>query len=89
MDLDAFLSCSRSPKAKHFAEMLGVPSTLISQWRNRTREIPIKRCVVIERATGGLVSRRDLRPHDCEEIWPELSDCPGQDRTYESRINNV
>jgi len=26
-----------------------------------------------KRATGGAVTRRDLRPHDCEQIWPDLS----------------
>jgi len=26
-----------------------------------------------ERATGGAVTRRDLRPHDCEQIWPDLA----------------
>lgn len=26
----------------------------------------------IERLTGGQVTRRDLRPHDWREIWPEL-----------------
>jgi DNA-binding transcriptional regulator YdaS (Cro superfamily) len=30
-------------------------------------------CVVIERATGGLVTRKDLRPDDWERIWPELA----------------
>jgi len=28
----------------------------------------------IERATNGLVSRQDLRPHDWQEIWPELAE---------------
>jgi len=27
----------------------------------------------IERATQGAVTRRDLRPHDCEQIWPDLA----------------
>lgn len=31
-----------------------------------------KLCVAIERATGGAVTRRDLRPDDWREIWPEL-----------------
>ena len=32
------------------------------------------RCVEIERATDGAVTRRDLRPDDWERIWPELAD---------------
>lgn len=30
-------------------------------------------CVRIERATGGAVTRRDLRPDDWAQIWPELA----------------
>lgn len=30
-------------------------------------------CVAIERATGGAVTRKDLRPNDWQDIWPELS----------------
>jgi len=29
-------------------------------------------CVAIERATGGVVTRKDLRPDDWWKIWPEL-----------------
>ncbi len=29
-------------------------------------------CVAIEKATGGAVSRKDLRPDDWHLIWPEL-----------------
>lgn len=31
-------------------------------------------CVAIERATGGAVTRRDLRPDDWQDIWPELAE---------------
>lgn len=31
-------------------------------------------CVLIERETGGAVTRRDLRPDDWWRIWPELVD---------------
>jgi DNA-binding transcriptional regulator YdaS (Cro superfamily) len=51
-----------------------VPIVLISQWANRVRQIPIERCPAIERATGGAVTRRDLRPDDWHVIWPELAE---------------
>ena len=35
--------------------------------------MPIERCVPIERATNGAVTRKDLRPDDWQEIWPELA----------------
>lgn len=31
-------------------------------------------CVAIEQATAGAVTRKDLRPNDWAEIWPELID---------------
>ena len=31
-------------------------------------------CVAIERTTGGAVTRRDLRPADWRDIWPELAE---------------
>lgn len=46
----------------------------IRQWQHgyaNRRPGPIY-CTRIERATGGLVSRKDLRPDDWMEIWPEL-----------------
>lgn len=34
----------------------------------------IKLCSKIEQATNGQVTRRDLRPDDWHEIWPELAE---------------
>jgi DNA-binding transcriptional regulator YdaS (Cro superfamily) len=56
------------------AAKLGVPPALVSQWRTGARPVPIDRCVSIERATGGAVTRKDLRPDDWARIWPELAD---------------
>lgn len=58
--------------ASELARELGVAPILISQWARGTRPIPIPRCVAIERATKGAVTRRDLRPEDWQEVWPEL-----------------
>ena len=55
------------------AKTLGVPQELVSQWRTGARPVPIERCVEIERATAGQVTRRDLRPDDWSKIWPELA----------------
>ncbi len=54
------------------ATAIGASPVLISQWSTGARPVPIERCVPIERATDGAVSRRDLRPDDWHEIWPEL-----------------
>jgi len=52
---------------------IGASPVLISQWATGKRAVPIERCVPIERATQGEVSRIDLRPDDWQEIWPELA----------------
>ncbi len=51
----------RAGSATALAEVLGITSSAISQWR----KCPVERVLDIERATG--VSRHDLRP----DIYPE------------------
>ena len=60
--------------AKDFAASIGIPGALLSQWRNEIRQIPLDRCYAIEQATAGAVTRKDLRPDDWMNIWPELAD---------------
>ena len=57
---------------RDLADKIGITPVLISQWANALRPVPPERCVEIERATGGEVSRKDLRPEDWHKIWPEL-----------------
>lgn len=54
------------------AEKLGIKQPTVSEWARGDRPIPIERCVDIERATDGAVTRRELRPEDWHRIWPEL-----------------
>lgn len=44
----------------------------VSRWAKGTRPVPIEKCVLIELATDGQVTRKDLRPSDWHLIWPEL-----------------
>lgn len=46
----------------------------ISDWKQGLRPVPVRHCVAIERATGGAVTRKDLRPNDWQDIWPELAE---------------
>lgn len=55
--------------ASKLADLIGVSIQTLSNWRGRG--IPIERCVAIEQATRGTVTRRDLRS-DWRDIWPEL-----------------
>jgi DNA-binding transcriptional regulator YdaS (Cro superfamily) len=54
------------------AGALGVTLAALGNWK--VRGIPIQRCVAIERIGAGAVTRRDLRPDDWQDIWPELAD---------------
>lgn len=53
---------------------LKVGQSVISNWRARCTVPSASYCVAIERATGGAVTRRDLRPDDWQSIWPELAE---------------
>jgi DNA-binding transcriptional regulator YdaS (Cro superfamily) len=57
---------------RELAVKLGITPVLISQWANESRPVPPERCVELEMATDGMVTRRDLRPDDWLRIWPEL-----------------
>ena len=56
------------------ATLLGVSPQAVCFWRDGKRKFPAELCALIERATGGDVTRRDLRPDDWHRIWPELAD---------------
>ena len=62
------------------AAKLSITPVLVSQWANEARPVPPERCVEIEKATDGAVTRKDLRPNDWERIWPELAITPAQRR---------
>lgn len=59
------------------ARALGVTSVTVGQWQHADpkvgRGVPPKQAVRIERLTSGAVTRRDLRPDDWLDIWPELA----------------
>mgnify|MGYP002132474518 CR=1 FL=1 len=47
----------------------------VSNWR--ARGIPVPRCAEVERVSGGTVTRRQMRPNDWQQIWPELASASG------------
>ena len=71
MKLSAYLS--KHGSKTDLAIAIGAQPQLIWQWANNVRAIPIRRCIAIEMATHGEVTRRDLRPNDWQSIWPELA----------------
>lgn len=70
MTLSDYIQAQRG-NAKALADKLGVSKSTISQIANDSKGTSPARCVAIENATEGAVSRKDLRP-DWREIWPEL-----------------
>lgn len=54
------------------AAILGKSAQAVCFWRDGKRKLPAELCARIEGATGGQVTRRDLRPNDWLVIWPEL-----------------
>ncbi|TAM15942.1 MAG: hypothetical protein EPN65_16645 [Pandoraea sp.] len=72
MDLKTYLSTLERGGASALATSIGVSISFLSQMASGSSAISPARCVSIERATGGAVTRRDLRPDDWADIWPEL-----------------
>ncbi len=46
----------------------------VSDYAALKKPVPPARAVAIEKATKGAVSRKSLRPHDWQDLWPELGD---------------
>jgi len=65
-------ACEIMGGASALARRLGLPPQVIHSWATGARPIPIIRCVEIEELTGGEVTRKQLRPDDWWQIWPEL-----------------
>lgn len=54
-------ACDLVGSQTKLAKLLGIRSPSISEWRRRQR-VPAERCIAIEQATGGKITRYDLRP---------------------------
>ncbi len=72
MTLSDYLKAERG-RTNTLAALLGVSASLVTQWGNGKR-VAAERCIAIEKATGGAVSRRELRPVDWQLIWPDTDD---------------
>ncbi len=76
MQLNEYLKSPGALSVRQLALAVGVKSDMqIRQWQHgysARKPSPIY-CMAIERATNGLVTRRDLRPDDWWQIWPDLA----------------
>lgn len=73
MNLKDYLR-SEGLSAAAFARNIKAHAPDVLRWANGQRVPPVVWCVKIEVETGGRVSRRDLRPDDFVQIWPELAE---------------
>ncbi len=71
MKLSEFLKSAQGGQAA-LCRQIKAHAPDMSRWASGARPVPFDRCVPIEAATGGLVRRWDLRPHDWHVHWPEL-----------------
>jgi DNA-binding transcriptional regulator YdaS (Cro superfamily) len=69
----------KSISQSDFAKSIEVSPGMLNQWLSGHRPIAPAKCIAIERATDGLVTRQDLRA-DWEDIWP--IDMPSKDNRH-------
>jgi DNA-binding transcriptional regulator YdaS (Cro superfamily) len=72
MELKTYLLSKGRGSLSSLAKQIGAHAPDLSCWSSKKKPIPPFRCVDIEKATKGKVTRRDLRPDDWRQIWPEL-----------------
>lgn len=73
MDLKTYLSEGRG-RGTALAKAIGAHQSDISAWASQARPVPIPFGLPIEKATKGLVTRRELFPPEIiERVWPELN----------------
>lgn len=65
---------------KALADQIGVVQSAVANWLSRGN-IPAEHCLAIEKATGGQVTRQELRPDDAHRIWPDLAHLGPQEST--------
>lgn len=76
MNLHDYFQSPGSLSVGELAGKLGIKSDAqIRQWQHgyAGRRPDAANCVAIEKVTGGVVTRQDLRPDDWRAIWPELA----------------
>lgn len=72
--LKRFLSSLTVAQREEFAERCRTSWPFLRNISYGYRVAGEKLCVRIERESFGAVTRRDLRPDDWHEIWPELAE---------------
>lgn len=74
--MNAFAAAMQQPSAPSLADVaraLKVSPATVHQWRSGARPVPVARCAEVEKLFDHAITRRDLRPRDWQQIWPELA----------------
>jgi len=62
MDKPIIRAINAAGSQSALSQFLGVHPAFVSQWATGRRPVPGRWCIPIEQATGGAVTRHDLRP---------------------------
>jgi DNA-binding transcriptional regulator YdaS (Cro superfamily) len=73
MTLREYLDRLEYGNAIHFALSIGISHSYLCQLASGAASISPRRAMQIERATHGMVTRKDLLPATWEEYWPEYA----------------
>ena len=73
MTLSEYITAQGRGAISALAKQIGAPIPDVSRWVSGDRPVPAGRCVAIEAATGGAVTRKDLKPLTWKAFWPELA----------------
>ncbi len=60
-------------RQSELAKAIGAHASDLSDWVHDKRPIPFPYGSPIESASGGLVTRQEMFPHDWRRLWPELA----------------
>lgn len=73
MQLLDYINSLSTDQQEAFAEKCGTSMAYLRQVAYGNRVCREKLASKIESASGGTVTRQELRPDDWQEIWPELA----------------
>lgn len=73
MNLSEYIAQRGRGAVSEIAHAIDGHASDVCNWASRKKPVPVARCVQIERATAGMVTRKELRPDDWQSIWPELA----------------
>lgn len=63
---------ARNSSISALARDLGITRQNVQAWKNNG--IPARYCPQLEQMTGGKVTRKEMRPDDWMQFWPELGE---------------